>query len=80
MTNAIQLTALENSSTHDAGVTYSTEPFIRVRWGWLAFPTTTLLSSVAFLVLTLLQTKWSRVPAWKGSPLALFFSLATTAK
>ena len=46
---------------------------IRARWEWLAFPVALIVSSVAFLILTILETRRRNLPLWKSSMLATLY-------
>lgn len=45
----------------------SNEVFVRVRWGWLAFPLGLLVEGYAFLFLTIRKTRRRRIMPWKNS-------------
>lgn len=53
---------------------YEVELFIRVRWAWLALPAFLVLSSMGFLVASIIQTQRLRVGVWKSSPPALLYA------
>lgn len=52
----------------------TTEVYVHVRWGWLAFPLALLLFGLVFLALTIWQTKRMRVLPWKGARLPLLLA------
>ena len=58
---------------HYAGSAISTEPYVHVRWGWLAFPAAMVVASALFLSASILQTKARGLEPWKSSPFALLF-------
>lgn len=55
------------------GTAFFTQVIVRVRWGWLAFSASLILLTMLFLVLTIVTTATSEVPAWKASPYPLIF-------
>ena len=48
--------------------------FVRVRWGWLAFPLVLLLAAYVFLAATVLQTRRRAVRPWKNQRLPLLLA------
>lgn len=74
MTNDMLQTEPASSSTLYAGTVYRYTGFIQVRWAWLTFPIVIVLGSVGFLVLSMIQTRRSRVGAWKSSPLVMLLA------
>ena len=46
---------------------------IQVRWLWTTLPAVLVISPLIILLVTVVKTASSPVPAWKGSPLALLF-------
>ena len=57
-----------------APLVYTTEIYVHVRWGWLAFPLALLLLGQVFLGLTIHQTKRRRVEPWKGARIPLLLA------
>ena len=53
------------------GTSLSTDIYVSVRWGWLAFPVALLLLVTIFLGLTMLGTARNKLELWKSSPLPL---------
>lgn len=75
MTNVVRSSVSRNMLE---GVAYQMEPYISVRWAWLAFPFTLLVLSLVFLVLTILRTSGDGEAAgiWKTSAMpTLIYSL-----
>ena len=45
----------------------------QVRWEWIVSPAALVLILTLVLIMAIVQTSWSSVSAWKGSPLTLLF-------
>jgi hypothetical protein len=77
MTNSVRSDA--NSNELIIGSASSPETYVRVEWGWLAFPLVMLLLSIAFLVATIIKTSQQThdgIGTWKTSAMpALIYSL-----
>jgi hypothetical protein len=43
---------------------------VKIRWGWVSFLAAQLLVSFGFLVVTIVTTRWMRMPIMKSSALA----------
>jgi hypothetical protein len=73
LTNTIRTTWPATNSTHFryAGYATTTQPYLHVRWAWLAFPAAMLLASLAFFLLSVWQTCRSTAEAWKDSAIVL---------
>ncbi|KAJ6027236.1 hypothetical protein N7460_012053 [Penicillium canescens] len=56
------------------GLSWQNETQIRVRWQWITLPVCLVFATVAFLVVTALQTKKSGVDVWKSSNIPMFCS------
>lgn len=58
------------------GVSWSTRTFVQIRWEWIALPLTLLLSSLIFLVATVVRStlEEAQVGIWKTSALAVLFN------
>lgn len=54
----------------EQGTAWTPVVFIKVRWGWLTFPATLVLLSVAFLAVTIGQSAQGSAGLWKNSALA----------
>jgi hypothetical protein len=74
MTNNICQTAQAPVDSKYTGQAFQLNVVVHVRWAWLVLPVLLVVCSAVFLVLSVLQTRSSRVNAWKSSPLALLFS------
>ncbi|KAJ9616709.1 hypothetical protein H2200_000428 [Cladophialophora chaetospira] len=57
-----------------APAVYTTEIYVHVRWGWLAFPLSVLLLSHVFLALTISQTTRRHVRPWKKARVPLLLA------
>lgn len=55
------------------GLAIHEETYVRVRWGWMAFPLITLALSILHLVVTILVNRKVGAPLWKASSIALLF-------
>ncbi|MDV3160343.1 MAG: hypothetical protein Q8787_02570, partial [Sweet potato little leaf phytoplasma] len=55
------------------GLAIHDETYVRVRWGWMAFPLITLALSIIHLVVTILVNRKVGAPLWKASSIALLF-------
>lgn len=78
MSNEVRLTGgrIDGSESKGdsryAGLIYSTQVTIVVRWGWLAFPAALVLLSIAFLAIETIRTVYNGAEAWKqDDPLPL---------
>jgi len=63
MTNAIRVSFPAPVNNRYTGTMSQMEPFIHVRWAWLTFPILMVLSSLVFLVASIVQTRRLRVRA-----------------
>lgn len=70
MTNNVRSSSLLSRPLYN-GIAYQLG--VKVRWVWIALPTTIVLFSLIFLAIVILKTAMSPVEAWKGSPLAFLF-------
>ena len=70
LTNLVQ----QNGNKTVRGDTYSTEPYVEVRWAWLSFPVTLVLLGLVALLVTVWQTRQHQIPLWRSSPLPLLFN------
>jgi hypothetical protein len=61
------------SSMTVSGQIGTVETYVHVRWVWLTLPGALILSSAAFLVLAVLETRRRNAEVWKDSSLALIF-------
>ncbi|KAL7906537.1 hypothetical protein GGI35DRAFT_482692 [Trichoderma velutinum] len=60
--------------THMAiGETFVSLTFVRIQWGWLAFPIAIWVLSVITLLGTVWRTRRAQVQTWRNSPLPLVF-------
>jgi hypothetical protein len=77
MTNVVRSDA--DSDELIIGSASSPETYVRVEWGWLAFPLVMLLLSIVFLVATIIKTSqqtYDGIGTWKTSAMpALIYSL-----
>ncbi|UPX15493.1 uncharacterized protein EKO05_0005939 [Ascochyta rabiei] len=77
ITNAMRSNA--ESMTMVPGRAWNTKQYVLVRWGWLTFPLTLLVLSLAFLVATIIKTSddaHSEMGVWKTSAMpTLIYSL-----
>ena len=77
MTNVVRSDADSNELI--IGSASSPETYVRVEWGWLAFPLVMLLLSIVFLVATIIKTSqqtYDGIGTWKTSAMpALIYSL-----
>lgn len=55
------------------GQSYTTVPFVTVKWAWLSFPFILVGISVITLVVTIFQARRHLLPTWKTSPYPLLF-------
>jgi hypothetical protein len=55
------------------GETFVSLTFVRITWGWLAFPVAIWLLSVITLLGTIWKTRKAQVQIWRNSPLPLVF-------
>jgi hypothetical protein len=64
-----------NIFDRDAGLVYgpatSLQPYIHIRWAWLALPSAVVVVAALLLWIVALQTRELGVPLWKGSALAV---------
>ncbi|KAM0815922.1 hypothetical protein AB5N19_01723 [Seiridium cardinale] len=78
-TNILQ--ARENNSQLIApeeavnGTVWVQQQFVRVRWGWVAFPAVLIILATIFLVATVVSTRAKHMGFWKTSPLTLLFHM-----
>ncbi|KAK6083870.1 hypothetical protein SCUP515_01566 [Seiridium cupressi] len=78
-TNILQ--ARENNSQLIApeeavnGTVWVQQQFVRVRWGWVAFPAVLIIIATIFLVATVMTTRAKHIGFWKTSPLTLLFHM-----
>ncbi|KLJ12773.1 hypothetical protein EMPG_12223 [Blastomyces silverae] len=70
---SITYSLLQPSNQTVIGLTGVTQPFIHVRWVWIALPTVVVLGTILFLSLVMLCTKRHNVEVWKSSSLALLY-------
>lgn len=56
------------------GTAYENEPFIIVRWTWLAFPAGLVLLSLLYLIASIIQASRSGTHIWKSNPLPLLLA------
>lgn len=55
------------------GETFVSLTFVRINWGWLAFPAAIWVLSVVTLLGTVWKTRRAQVHVWRNSPLPLVF-------
>lgn len=55
------------------GETFVNLTFVRINWGWLAFPVAIWVLSVATLLGTVWKTRRAQVHTWRNSPFPLVF-------
>jgi len=67
MTNAIRVSFPTPVNHHYTGTMTQMEPFIHVRWAWLAVPILMVLSSLVFLVVSIVDTTPPRTGLEKQS-------------
>ncbi|KAL8923219.1 MAG: hypothetical protein Q9172_003238 [Xanthocarpia lactea] len=72
MTNSIRGQD-DNVSGPAYGVAWTSETYVHVRWGWLAFPATLILLATCFLLGVILETSYRDILVWKTSNIALLF-------
>jgi len=53
------------------GTAFESQPFVHIRWAWLAFPAAMVVASGVLLAATVVQTRAKGVRAWKGDVLAV---------
>jgi len=53
------------------GTAFESQPFVHIRWAWLAFPAAMAVASGVLLAATILQTKAKGVRPWKSDVLAV---------
>jgi hypothetical protein len=70
MTNVIRN---GDNNTRLSGLAENTETYIHVHWYWLLLPAFVVLSVVAFLTVTIVQTARQHSVPWKSSTLAFLF-------
>jgi hypothetical protein len=73
MTNNIRTTSLAPALSMYEGQAFREKLLVHVRWPWMVLPIALVLFSVLFLIVTILETRGSKVNAWKSSALALLF-------
>jgi hypothetical protein len=74
MTNNICQTAQAPVDSKNTGQAFQLNVVVHVIWAWLVLPVLLDTCSAVFLVLSVSQTRSSRVNDWKSSPLAVLFS------
>lgn len=55
------------------GQTASIEPFVQVRWAWLALPASLIAAGIVTLILAVTKTKRHNLRVWKTAEMALLF-------
>ncbi|KAF2136595.1 uncharacterized protein K452DRAFT_237204 [Aplosporella prunicola CBS 121167] len=55
------------------GTAFAPETYIKVRWEWLSLPLITLTMAIAYLIVSMKESKKHRTILWKSSTLAPFF-------
>jgi hypothetical protein len=69
MTNHMR-TSANNGTERFHGDAWTTETFVQTQWLWLLLPVFLLLSSLALISATIIQSRKEQVPSWKSSVLA----------
>ncbi|KJR87401.1 uncharacterized protein SPSK_02061 [Sporothrix schenckii 1099-18] len=62
------------------GTAWTTETYVHVRWGWLAFLGAQIAICIAFLVFTIAATHISETMVLKSSPLAVLVALGQSGR
>ena len=73
ITNNIRQQNDSVSSSNWRGTAWTSQTYVHVRWGWIAFPVILVVLSSALLLGTITETKYRDVMVWKSDNLALLF-------
>lgn len=71
LTNNIRMTA--DGGTTIPGIQGKSLTVVKVRWPWIILPSVTVAVGVSFLIISIIQTRKTRLPLWKESELGSLF-------
>jgi hypothetical protein len=63
----------DSGSSPFKGQAFRTEAYVRVRWAWFSYPAIVIVSSLLYLLGTILETTYRDVAIWKSSNMAMIF-------
>jgi len=72
MTNNIRQQKDSGSSPFQ-GRAFKTETYVKVRWIWFSYPAIVIVSSLLYLLGTIIETTYRDVAIWKSSNMAMLF-------
>ena len=72
MTNNIRQQHDGNSSPFE-GLAFKTETYVKVRWAWFSYPAFVIAISLLYLIGTIIETTYRKIPIWKSNNMVMLF-------